>query len=429
MGGRDRVAESFMQFRDIFTPDLLRDSHLSSLFTYCLNEVGEIESTVMVGDDCVTLKPKEVLIIVDEVVNKLNLTRSIVLDKLNLLERLKRIKIQYFENYFVVTVLGIQFPILATLQKLDPVNNIIPINIIDWKHTDISTIRNRFAANTVQLTGIGLDLFIQSTGSVYLHDLTINHGYDFIAFLKKKNLSIHTLNTYLRTVKASLQRAAYKNYIKESPLIKVKSLPSSHRPPAVIEDYEIEEILKNISSDFGKFGVLMSLHTGMRRDEVTNMMWSDVDYENNWILIRNSEYHQTKYSKERYIPLNNGLIELIKEIKRFNTDSNYTSVYLFVNPHGKRFSKNYFTKVFNRALKEAGITKKVSFHSLRKTFASRLKSRGVATNTIKLILGHSNTMTTELYIGALESDMKIAMQEISFENFSNKMQSTSCIQG
>lgn len=418
-----------MQFRDIFTPDVIKDWHLNSLYTYCLNEVGEIESTTRVGDDCVTLKPKEVLIIVDEVVAKLNLTRSIVLDKLNLLERLNRIKIQYFENYYVVSVLGIQFPILPTLQKLDPVNNIIPISIIDWKQTDISTIRSRFARNTVDLTVIALDLFIKSTGSMYLHELTINHGHDFIAFLKKKNLSIYSLNTYLRTVKASLQRAAYKNYIKESPLAKVRSLPSSRRPPAVIEDYEIEEILKNISSDFGKFGVLMSLHTGMRRDEVTNMQWSDIDYENNRILIRNSEDHQTKFSKQRYIPLNKGLQELINEIKRVNTVYNYSSVYLFVNQHGKRFSKNYFTKVFDRAKKEAGITKKVSYHSLRKTFASRLKSKGVALNTIKLLLGHSKLATTELYIGALESDMIVAMQEISSENISTKIHSTSCIQG
>jgi integrase len=416
-----------MQLRDIFTPDVLKDSQLTSLYAYCLNEIGDLESTTMVDDCCITLKPRDVLIIPDLVAAKLLVSTSVILEKLNHLERLKRITILYRENYYIVAVSGIQFPLLPTTQKIDPVSNIVPINIIDWKHNDISSIRNRFAKNTVELTGISLELFNNFAGSIFLHEVTINLGFEFVAFLKKKKLSPHTVNTYLRTVKASFQRAAYRGYIMVSPFKKVKSSPLSHKPPAVIEEHELEEILQNISSDYGKFGVLMALHTGMRRDEVTNMQWSDVDYESNRILIRNSENHQTKFSKQRYIPLNNGLIELLNQIKSLNSLNNHSSVYLFVNPQGKRFARNYFTKLFERAKKEAGITKKISFHSLRKTFASRLKARGVATNTIKLLLGHSNTVTTEKYLGVLDSDMIKAMTQLNSDDSFNKIESSSCI--
>ena len=70
---------------------------------------------------------------------------------------------------------------------------------------------------------------------------------------------------------------------------------------------------------------------------------------------------------------------------------------MFLNNHGKAISRNGFNFLLNNLLKEKGIEKKVTPHTLRHSFATHMLDNGADLRTIQELLGHSDIVTTRIY--------------------------------
>jgi site-specific recombinase XerD len=109
---------------------------------------------------------------------------------------------------------------------------------------------------------------------------------------------------------------------------------------------------------------------------------------------------QGKGRKDRYVMLSVSLLETLRGYWRQARPKGY----LFPGDGGKRpLSHSSAQKAFGRAKFAAGITKSVSFHTLRHSFATHLLEDGVNVRTIQSLLGHRSLQTTERYTHVAEN--------------------------
>jgi integrase len=122
--------------------------------------------------------------------------------------------------------------------------------------------------------------------------------------------------------------------------------------------------------------VIVALHTRMRRGEIFDLQWMDVDIDRDRILVR-----KTKSSKERFIPMNETVKQLLLSLPQ-------TGEYVFPSPQaGGKLTD--IKKSFGSAVKVAGI-KNFRFHDLRHTFATRLADEATDPFTLMSLLGHAD---------------------------------------
>ena len=131
-----------------------------------------------------------------------------------------------------------------------------------------------------------------------------------------------------------------------------------------------------------------AFQTGMRRGELFNMKWEDVDFQNRTITIKAAV---AKSGKARGIPINKPLTSMLKSIKNGGVNR---GPYVF---SGEKPLKDIKTS-FNKAKRLAGIDPRFRFHDIRHTFASRLVTEHrVDLVTVQKVLGHASLKMLERY--------------------------------
>lgn len=134
----------------------------------------------------------------------------------------------------------------------------------------------------------------------------------------------------------------------------------------------------------------MGYSSGLRVSEVLHLRTSDIDFDRMQIRV----YHG-KGSKTRYVPLSARLVSLLQDYMQSYSISNY----LFEGYRkGEPLSNRALFRSMQKWSKVAGITKKVSFHTLRHSYATHLLEQGVDIKRIQLLLGHKSIRTTSVYL-------------------------------
>ncbi len=215
-----------------------------------------------------------------------------------------------------------------------------------------------------------------------LHELT---PLDIEKYKKEriKTVAPATVNRELACLKTIFNKAIEWGKVEQNPVRKVKLYQENNRRVRYLESEEIDKLLRECSGHLNPI-VTTALNTGMRRGEILNLKWEDVDIHQRLIYIIHS-----KSGEKREIPINSLLLELLKRLRRSSR-----SDYVFCHEDGSPFSK--VDKGFRGACKRAGI-KNLRFHDLRHTFASHLVMNGVDLKTIQELLGHKSLEMTLRY--------------------------------
>jgi excisionase family DNA binding protein len=213
-----------------------------------------------------------------------------------------------------------------------------------------------------------------------------------------------TTNRYLALLKTMFNLAIDWGYLKENPDNKVKLFSEKDNLQERILSYEEEKKLLDACPRYLKPIVLTALHTGMRKGEILNLKWEQVDFLNREIKVKN-----TKSGKPRFIPMNSLLYETLKNEKKLNGKSPL----VFPSP---RTNKPFvdIKKSFAEAVKNAGIPS-LRFHDARHSFASRLVAAGVDLITVKELLGHHSVRITERYTHANTEQKRNAVEGLTLE--------------
>jgi integrase len=180
----------------------------------------------------------------------------------------------------------------------------------------------------------------------------------------------------------------------ENPVCYVKLASETDQRVRYLDQEEIRSLIDACDEHIRPI-VLTALRTGMRRGELFNLRWSDVNLKKRFLFIR-----QSKNGEGRHVPISDDLARVMISLKSRAKRGHVFPSYL--PRRGSRASGDAtqpFVDIknsFRQALKAAGI-RDFRFHHLRHTFASHLVMQGVDLNTVRELLGHKGLQMTLRY--------------------------------
>ncbi|OGS18673.1 MAG: hypothetical protein A3J83_08840 [Elusimicrobia bacterium RIFOXYA2_FULL_40_6] len=210
-----------------------------------------------------------------------------------------------------------------------------------------------------------------------------------------------SINRELVVLRSMIYRAIEWGMIDRNPVGRFKLFKVDNQKLRFLSQEEIKSLLDNCSGYLRDI-VLVALTTGMRRGEILNMKWDDIDLVNGTIHI---PAINSKNSTSREVLINSLLMKVFSNMKRHPE-----SLYVFCHSDGKRFletKRSYLT-----ALQKACI-KNVTFHTLRHTFCSQLALAGVDIYTIKELAGHKKIEMTMRYAHLTPNHKRVALEALN----------------
>lgn len=199
--------------------------------------------------------------------------------------------------------------------------------------------------------------------------------------------------------------------IEQDPTELLESPHLGERLPEVLSTDEIDQIQKSIDlskpeGQRNKTIIEVLFSCGLRVSELVNLKLSNLYLEEGFVRVMG------KGSKERLVPISS---KAISELKYWFVDRNLMKIqqgeedYVFLNRRGKHLTRTMILIMLKRQAVAAGITKTISPHTLRHSFATELLKGGADLRAIQAMLGHESIGTTELY---MHIDTTILREEI-----------------
>ena len=234
---------------------------------------------------------------------------------------------------------------------------------------------------------------IRLIGDVPIDTITLKAVEQF-ASIKKNETSAWSARKYLICLASAFQKAIDWKIISENPFRKVKKPKTPEVLPTYLSPTEFNTLIRYIPNLELQDLIYTALLTGLRLAELRSLQWKDINFENRYIVVGNSDYFTTKNKRTRVVPMNTELLSRLTKRKqrvRFDCD------WVFCNHRGAQISENTTSKIFKNYVKFAGINPKIHFHSLRHSYASALVKEGISLYAVQKLLGHRSIKTTEIY--------------------------------
>ena len=202
--------------------------------------------------------------------------------------------------------------------------------------------------------------------------------------------SIYQARKDLITINSLFNKAIAEGYILQNPCKDVKRFRIPQKQPLFFTQLEYDLLLATVTESDIKDLFTFAVQTGLRQMELLTLEWNQVDFKERFLILDNRS-HVTKSKKVRSIPLTNKAIHILEERERNKRSS------LVFTLRQKPISQTNLTHKFRKYSKSANINQKLTFHSLRHTFASWLVQRGVPIYSVSKLLGHSSVNVTQIY--------------------------------
>ena len=221
----------------------------------------------------------------------------------------------------------------------------------------------------------------------------------FIYNSSKKN-SPRSQARKISGLKSFFKFLVFEGYLKSSPMSNIESPKLGRKLPDILNVEEISQMINsiNIKEKFGqrnKTIIEILYGTGIRVSELIELKISNIFFKENLIRVLG------KGDKERFVPIGlkakKSIIDYINNDRKYQKIEESSNDILILSRYGKKITRHMIFTLIKNISKKSGITKKISPHTFRHSFASHLLKNGADLRTIQLILGHENITTTEIY--------------------------------
>lgn len=197
------------------------------------------------------------------------------------------------------------------------------------------------------------------------------------------------------------------NVIEKNPCDKIIIPKQQKKLPNYLSEQEVDKLLDITivtPYDYRNKAMLELLYaTGLRVSELCNLKINDVDFDSCFLRVMG------KGKKERIVPVSDTALRYLKDyITTYRNIilKNHTSEYLFISNNLTNITRQGFFKILKKECQRSGITKEVSPHVLRHSFATHLLRHGADLRIIQELLGHEDISTTQIYAHLINEKKK-----------------------
>ena len=234
----------------------------------------------------------------------------------------------------------------------------------------------------------------------------------YLTYLKQIGKKPSTISRNLASIRSFYQFSIRNKKIKNDPTEDVQSPKIEKRVPSVLTAQEVELLLEqpkdvDLKGTRDKAMLEFAYATGMRVTEIINLNIEDVNLAEEYVICRVG-------SKQRNIPLGSLSLKALKEYieeARPILIRNEKEKALFVNVNGQRLTRQGFWKIVKYYKEQAHITKDITPHVLRHSFATHLLQNGADLKAIQTMLGHSDISSTQVYMQFQDPGLKDIYQK------------------
>ena len=251
----------------------------------------------------------------------------------------------------------------------------------------------RYSQSTIQTYTFFIADFINFHTKIPLAELTNRDVELFIeTVFMERNYSVSSQRQFI---------SALKIFTVFCPQTKIHNL-SLERPkksrilPSVLSQEEVLRIIQLTKNLKHRAIIVLLYSSGLRIGEVTNLLLKNID-----ILRRQIKVEKGKGRKDRFVVLATSYLPLLQNyLTTFKP-----ALYFIEGPTGKKYSESSIRKFLFKSVQKAGISKKVTPHTLRHSYATHLLENGVGLRHIQELLGHAKPETTMIYTHVAKKDL------------------------
>ena len=240
----------------------------------------------------------------------------------------------------------------------------------------------------------------------YIEACEINYNHvkeedikDYIKELQEEGKKASSISRCIASIRSFYQFVLKRKKIKVDPTANIQSPKIEKRVPSVLTSKEVELLLDqpkdvDLKGTRDKAMLEFAYATGMRVTEIISLNIDDVNLEEGYVTCKTG-------NKQRTIPLGTMSLNALKEYVDDARDvliKNDDEKALFVNVNGGRLTRQGFWKIIKYYKEQAHITKDITPHVLRHSFATHLLQNGADLKAIQTMLGHSDISSTQVYM-------------------------------
>ncbi len=230
-------------------------------------------------------------------------------------------------------------------------------------------------------------------------EITLKNLRDFTAELLRNRMSVSTVKRCISSIRHFHKFLITEGHTDNDPTAYLESPRGWRRLPDTLTFSEVDALLKQpdekVSEGIRDSAMLELLYaTGLRVSELISMKYGNINLEAGFIITTG------KGGKERIVPAGDYALDRIKEYLRSARNKlmkNRQSPHLFVTARGNAMTRQGFWKIIKKYAREARISRDISPHTLRHSFATHLLERGADLRSVQMMLGHSDISTTQIY--------------------------------
>ncbi|NLN29963.1 MAG: tyrosine recombinase XerD [Bacteroidales bacterium] len=229
-------------------------------------------------------------------------------------------------------------------------------------------------------------------------EVTYDDLRDFLAWYGSGTHSARSQSRTVSGIRSFFSFLLVEEEISENPAAMIESPKTVLKLPEVLTVHEIDKMISEIDlsrpEGHRNRAIIETLYgCGLRVSELLNLRFTDIHYGEGYISVSG------KGSKQRLVPISNRALKEIDIYKTWRSrlplihDQNI----VFLGRRGRKLSRAMIFTIIKDLASRAGITKKVSPHTFRHSFATHLIEGGADLRAVQEMLGHESILTTEIY--------------------------------
>ncbi|MGC8660609.1 MAG: site-specific tyrosine recombinase, partial [Desulfomonilaceae bacterium] len=251
-------------------------------------------------------------------------------------------------------------------------------------------------------------MFLTSRKVISPDQIGKEHLLLFLDLMNRQGLSARTRARRLSCLKGFFRFLAETGAVMENPAEHIETPRLPRRIPHYLDQGEVEALIAaadTITPQGIRNDAMVELlyATGLRVSELVGLETYRIDFEVGCVTVMG------KGSKERVVPM--GLNASRKALNYFENArpriiGAKRSEFFFVTSKGGKMTRQAFWKIIKKVSRDAGISKEISPHTLRHSFATHLVQNDADLRSVQLMLGHSDISTTEIYTHVAAARLK-----------------------